>query len=106
MPANNAATTCRDCGGSFAFSEDERRSFVNEGHLHTPSRCAACREARKTRQLQSGARPLPPAFRELRQVRTSVVCSACGQTSVVPFAPRTGRAVNCANCYRGARGSG
>ena len=103
MPANNAATTCRDCGGSFAFSEDERRSFVNEGHLHPPSRCGPCREARKMRQLQSGVRLMPPAFRELRQVRTSVVCSACGETAVVPFAPRAGREVYCANCHRRRR---
>jgi CxxC-x17-CxxC domain-containing protein len=99
MPATDPVLTCRDCGGSFVFSEDEHQSFAVEGHFHPPSRCAACRETRKARQSQSGERPLPPAFRELRQVRTSVVCSACGQPAVVPFAPRAGRAVYCSNCY-------
>ena len=100
---SEATLICRDCGGSFAFSEDERRSFALQGHLHPPSRCAACRETRRARQSTSGARPMPPAFRELNEIRTPVVCSGCGQSAVVPFAVRTGRPVYCLRCYRPRR---
>jgi CxxC-x17-CxxC domain-containing protein len=106
MPADSTTLLCRDCGGAFAFSDDERRSFATQGHFHPPSRCSACRESRKTRQAESGARQVPPAFRELRQTRTSVVCSACGEAAVVPFAVRAGRAVYCSNCFRRQRAGG
>lgn len=106
MLSNEANLICRDCGSPFAFSEDERRSFGLQGHVHPPSRCATCREARKVRQSSSGTRLMPPAFRELSEIRTSVVCSACGEPAVVPFAVRAGRPVYCSNCYRPRRAGG
>ncbi|MBV8717286.1 MAG: zinc-ribbon domain containing protein [Chloroflexi bacterium] len=102
----DATLTCRDCGSSFAFSDDERRSFANLGHDHAPSRCSACREARKARQAESGTRGVAPGFRELRQTRTTITCSACGESAVVPFAARAGRSVYCAACFQRRRREG
>jgi CxxC-x17-CxxC domain-containing protein len=106
MTGSDATLICRDCGGAFAFSDDERRSFAAQGHLHSPSRCAACRGERKARQAERGMRPAPPAFREFSQIRSAVVCSACGQPAVVPFAARANRAVYCSDCYRLRRVNG
>jgi CxxC-x17-CxxC domain-containing protein len=106
MPASDAGLVCRDCGGSFTFSDDERRSFADLGHLHPPSRCSHCRAARKQRQADSGTRAVPPGFRELKQTRTTVVCSSCGESTVVPFAARAGRSVYCSACFQQRRVEG
>jgi CxxC-x17-CxxC domain-containing protein len=106
MTGSDATLICRDCGGGFAVSEDERRSFAAQGHLHSPSRCSACRDERKARQAERGARPAPPRFRELSQTRSSIVCTACGQPAVVPFEARANRAVYCSDCYRRRRADG
>jgi CxxC-x17-CxxC domain-containing protein len=103
-PAERGMLTCRDCGARFVFTEDERQAFASLGHTHPPSRCSACREARKQRRVESGARAVGPGFRELRQTQTStVVCSSCGALAVVPFAPRADRAVYCSTCYQRRR---
>ena len=103
MPPTDAVLTCRDCGGAFTFAEEERRSFAVLGHDHPPSRCSACRAARKTRQAKSGARAVAPGFRQLQQTRTTVICSACGESAVVPFAARAGRSVYCSACFQRRR---
>src|SRR4051794_4774993 len=102
MPLD-AVLICRDCGAQFSLSEDEREAFLAQGLVHPPSRCATCREARKTRQAESGARVAPPGFRELRDVRTKVRCSLCGAAAEVPFAPRPGRPVYCVACFQQRR---
>ena len=106
MPPTDAILTCRDCGGPFTFSDDERRSFAALGHFHTPSRCPMCRVARKTRQAESGTRAVAPGFRELQQTRTTVICSSCGESTVVPFAARAGRSVYCSACFQRRRREG
>ena len=106
MPPTDAVLICRDCNAAFAFSEDERRAFASQGHVHPPSRCAACREARKMRQAESGLRRPMPGFRELRQTQTTVACSSCGRSAVVPFAVRADRAVYCSSCFHRRRAAG
>ena len=106
MPPSDAGLACRDCGGSFTLSDDERRSFADLGRLHPPSRCATCRAARKQRQAESGTRVVAPGFRELKQIRTTVVCSSCGESTVVPFAARAGRSVYCSACFQRRRWEG
>ena len=103
MQPGDAILTCRDCGGSFALSEEERRTFAALGHQHAPSRCAVCRALRKSRQAESGAHAVAPRFRELQQTRTTVTCSSCGQSAVVPFAARAGRNVYCSPCFQRRR---
>jgi CxxC-x17-CxxC domain-containing protein len=99
MQSGDPVPTCRDCGASFAFSDDERREFAAIGHLHTPSRCSACRAERKSRQAASRMPAVAPRFRELQDVRTTVICSSCGESTVVPFAARPGRSVYCSACF-------
>ena len=95
--------TCRDCGGAFSFSADERRDFAAMGHFHSPSRCSVCRATRKTRQIESGTYLVAPRFREQQQVRSTVICNSCGASTVVPFAARPGRSVYCSACYQRRR---
>ncbi len=92
---------CRDCGSRFEFSEDERQTFASQGYANPPSRCAVCRQARKKRQTDSGMRIVGPRFRESSQ--STVTCSSCGASAVVPFAARAGAPVYCAACYRRKR---
>lgn len=96
----DAVLTCRDCGDEFAFSDDERRDYAGMGRFHAPSRCPACRAERKSRQVESGTPTTAPRFRELQQVRSTVICSSCGASTVVPFAVRPGRSVYCSACYQ------
>jgi CxxC-x17-CxxC domain-containing protein len=103
VPLVDCVLICRDCGGSFTFSDDERRLFAALGHVHAPSRCIACRTARKTRQAERGAHTAAPGFRELRQTQTTIICSSCGESAVVPFAARPGRSVYCAACFQRRR---
>jgi CxxC-x17-CxxC domain-containing protein len=103
MQAHDAVLICRDCGAEFAFSDGERRDFALIGRFHAPSRCAACRVERKARQAESRTPVVAPRFRELQQVYTTVVCSSCGVSSVVPFAARPGRSVYCSACYQRRR---
>ena len=102
MPTD-AVLTCRDCGDEFAFTDDERRDFAAMGRFHVPSRCAECRAERKSRQAESRAPVVGPRFREVQQVRSTVICSSCGESTVVPFAARPGRTLYCSACYQRRR---
>jgi len=103
MAGADAVLTCRDCGAPFALDDDERQTLASQGHVHPPSRCAGCRQARKRRQAASGARPVAPGFRELRQTRTIIACSACGASAEVPFMARGDRPVFCSACFERRR---
>ena len=43
---------CRDCGAEFVFSGSEQEFFAEKGFTNEPSRCPACRSARRA---QNGA---------------------------------------------------
>lgn len=103
MQPTDAVLTCRDCGGEFAFSDGERRDFAGMGRFHAPSRCAACRAERRLRQVESRMPVVAPRFRELQEVRSTVVCSSCGESTVVPFAARPGRSVYCSARFQRRR---
>jgi hypothetical protein len=47
--------TCRDCGQSFLFSEEEQR-FFEEKRFDPPTRCKPCRQLKKARREQNGTR--------------------------------------------------
>jgi CxxC-x17-CxxC domain-containing protein len=103
MLPTDAVLSCRDCGGSISISDEERRFFAALDHVHPPSRCPACREARKTRQAERGTGAVAPGFRELRQTWTTIVCNSCGESAVVPFVARPGRSVYCTACFQRRR---
>jgi len=103
MQPSDGVLTCRDCGAVFPFSDKERRDFEAIGRFNAPSRCAACRAERKSRQADSRTPAVAPRFRELQQVRSTVICSSCGESTVVPFAARPGRSVYCSACFQRRR---
>ncbi len=50
--------TCSECGGSFVFSESERKFYEAKGLAAPPKRCKACRRARKAAEgARGGADP-------------------------------------------------
>ncbi|MFR5264730.1 zinc-ribbon domain-containing protein [Clostridium sp.] len=42
--------TCRDCGSEFVFTEGEQQFYKEKGFDNEPTRCPACRRARKQQQ--------------------------------------------------------
>jgi len=87
--------TCRDCGTTFVFSEDEQRFFAEKGYTNLPSRCPDCRRVRREDGGGRGPRP--------DRVMTDVTCSTCGKPTQVPFVPTAGRPVYCSDCYTAQR---
>ncbi len=83
--------TCRDCGNEFVFSASEQAFFAEKGFQNKPTRCPACRAARRA---QNGG---------ARQMYT-VVCANCGRETQVPFEPRGDRPVYCRECFDQMRG--
>ena len=105
MAETERSYICRDCMATFSFDSEERAEFASRGLTNTPSRCAACRTARKTRQESLG-RPRPgPGFRERREVPAVfvAVCAACGLEAVLPFPVRRDRVAYCSSCYEQRR---
>ena len=39
--------TCRDCGSEFVFTVGEQEFYKEKGFTNEPTRCAACRRAKK-----------------------------------------------------------
>ena len=45
--------TCRDCGNEFVFTEGEQEFYKEKGFENEPTRCPACRKAKKQQKLIS-----------------------------------------------------
>jgi CxxC-x17-CxxC domain-containing protein len=81
---------CRECGETFVWTAGEQAFYAEKGLLNQPSRCPACRAARK--QARLGGAPG-------ERIQHPVVCAQCGAETTVPFVPRNGRPVYCSDCY-------
>ncbi|MBQ8554716.1 MAG: zinc-ribbon domain containing protein [Clostridia bacterium] len=88
--------TCRDCGNEFVFSASEQAFFAEKGFMNKPSRCAACRAARRAQQGGGNTASAP------RQMY-DVICDGCGKNTQVPFQPRGDRPVYCRECFDAQR---
>lgn len=97
MAFEDKQLTCRECGTSFAFTAGEQEFYQARGLLNEPTRCPACRTARRSQRGQGGG----GGPRTMHQA----VCANCGQTAMVPFEPRLGRPVYCSDCFSTMRGS-
>ncbi len=86
--------TCKDCGATFVFTDEEQDFFRQKGYENEPQRCPDCRAARKqARNSTRGSdREMFPA-----------VCAACGKDTMVPFKPSTDKPVYCSDCFRARR---
>ena len=70
---------CKDCGAEFVFTAGEQEFYAEKGFQNEPTRCKACRQARK-------------------------VCAECGKPTQVPFEPKEDRPVYCSECFAARRG--
>jgi len=51
--AEDQVLTCRDCGAEFVFTTGEQEFFAERGFT-PPTRCPACRRARKASRSRDG----------------------------------------------------
>lgn len=99
----DSTLTCRDCGQAFTFSSGEQDFYASRGFTE-PTRCASCRQARKTERggdsygggYSGGGRGAREMF--------SATCSSCGQEAQVPFQPSGDKPVYCSNCFQSRGG--
>ena len=107
MSTADRILTCRECGATFKFSAGEQAFYASRGLLNQPSRCAACRNSRKTDcQGEAGYVSYGHAAsfggRTPRQMHPAT-CTSCGEMTEVPFMPRDDRPVFCSECYEDPR---
>ena len=59
---------CRDCGQEFTFTAGEQEFYAERGFNNAPSRCKACRDAKK-----SAAKPQNPMMQKYyREIEDSL----------------------------------
>lgn len=92
MALEDKSLTCRDCGGTFAFTAGEQGFYLEKGLLNEPQRCATCRVNRRRDRTGGGSRET-----------TTVACASCGGNATVPFVPRLDRPVYCSTCFEQER---
>lgn len=99
--AQDKTLTCRDCGQEFIFSASEQEFFAEKGFENDPTRCQACRHARKqqtggrSNYGSNGSRPQRQMF--------PAVCANCGVQTEVPFQPSGEKPVYCRECFQSMR---
>ena len=103
--------TCRDCGQAFVFTTGEQEFFAQKGFTNAPSRCPACRCARKAERGYSsdggyGSGVYRGGYGRQEREMFSATCSSCGQEARVPFQPRGDKPVYCSNCFTPRQSSG
>ncbi|MCG0275867.1 MAG: zinc-ribbon domain containing protein [Thermosediminibacteraceae bacterium] len=93
MAFQDKVLVCKDCGKEFVFTAGEQEFYAQKGFENEPSRCKACRDARKASRRDFGGR---------RTQRTlyDAVCADCGAATKVPFKPRNDRPVYCSECFK------
>jgi CxxC-x17-CxxC domain-containing protein len=108
---------CLDCKNEFIFTAGEQEFYERKGFRELPKRCRPCREARKSRRVDSDGmgndsgysgnyavdgNRTPRSSREL----FDATCASCGAPARVPFRPANGRPVYCRDCYGSRQGQG
>ena len=79
---------CKDCGAEFVFTAGEQEFYAEKGFQNEPTRCKACRQARKASRAAGAPREMHDA-----------ICAECGKPTQVPFEPREDRPVYCSECF-------
>jgi CxxC-x17-CxxC domain-containing protein len=83
--------TCKDCGTDFIFTAGEQEFYSEKGFQNEPTRCKACRDARKSQFNRGNQRKSREMF--------DAVCSECGKETKVPFKPRFDKPIYCSDCF-------
>ena len=89
MALTDKTLVCSECGREFTFTVGEQEFYSSRGLMNEPKRCPECRTAR--RRQRSGYGNSSQSY--------SVICSACGKETTVPFEPKEDRPVYCKECY-------
>jgi CxxC-x17-CxxC domain-containing protein len=103
IPPTDEELHCVDCGHSFLHTAAEKTFFARMGYTNRPKRCVPCRRVRK--EERGGGAALSPTGGEAGSAghpddeHYDIVCSACGKSDRVPFAPTPGREVFCHACH-------
>ena len=84
---------CKDCGAEFVFTAGEQEFYAEKGFQNEPTRCKACRQARKASRASGAPRQMFDA-----------VCAECGKPTQVPFEPKEDRPVYCSEFFAARRG--
>jgi CxxC-x17-CxxC domain-containing protein len=103
MSLQEKSIDCFDCGATFVFTVEEQLADQAKGHLHAPKRCPACRQARKTRQMNSSSYNNRQSDFQSERRLFPATCAQCGKSTQVPFEPKEGRPVYCRDCYQKIR---
>ncbi|ODA41293.1 zinc-ribbon domain containing protein [Desulfosporosinus sp. BG] len=100
--AQDKTLTCRDCGQEFIFSASEQDFYAEKGFENDPTRCPACRHARKQ---QTGGRSNYGGGYGSRPQRQMfpAICASCGVQTEVPFQPSGEKPVYCRDCFQSMR---
>jgi CxxC-x17-CxxC domain-containing protein len=125
MAYKDKSIPCRDCSEPFVFTAGEQEFYAQKGFTNEPTRCPACRKARK-QSIGSGhgsyagssageyrndryhSRDTYGSSREGNQREMfTVPCSepGCMIDAVVPFRPRGDKPVYCSDCFAKQRSS-
>ena len=116
---------CRDCGTDFVFTAGEQEFYAQKGFTNEPTRCPACRQARKASGGGGGGRGYSDrdsyssggysdrgsyssgrgGYGGEREMHTAI-CASCGKEAQVPFVPRGDKPVYCSDCFKAQRGGG
>ena len=83
---------CKDCGQEFVFTAGEQEFYAEKGFQNEPTRCKACRIARKNNRPAEG-----------QQEMYETTCAQCGGVARVKFIPKTNRDILCSECFAANR---
>jgi CxxC-x17-CxxC domain-containing protein len=116
--------TCRDCGMEFVFTSGEQEFYAQKGFTNEPTRCPACRQARKAnagnrsygrdsyssggyddRESYGNSYGRSGGYSRSEREMHSATCASCGREAQVPFVPRGDKPVYCSDCFRQQRSS-
>jgi CxxC-x17-CxxC domain-containing protein len=86
MEFTDRVLKCNDCGAEFVFTAGEQLFFHDKQFKNDPKHCKLC----KAKRANGG--------RVRSETRTT--CSACGESTTVPFKPTQGRPVLCRSCFQ------
>ena len=98
---------CRDCGSSFDFTAGEQEFYAQKGFTNEPSRCPACRSARKGQRgggmAYDSDRSYGGGYQRAPRQMYEATCTQCGGVAQVPFQPRGDKPVYCSACFEQQR---
>ncbi len=100
--AQDKNLSCRDCGQEFVFSAGEQDFYAEKGFENEPTRCPACRQARK-QQSGGGRSNYGGGFDRPQRQMFPAICASCGVETEVPFQPSGEKPVYCRDCFQSMR---